>query len=153
MYCTVSMARVVKPSPCSLHSLFPLHLQSYLTPEAGVEVEELPEDLVERGHLGGLIASSVWQGKTQITTKRLSLSSSHRIVMDNALFDGAFNRRRRRSSNRFEWLRRLFLPAQFARAPPPPPRKLFTGLIKISQWEVLCLGRSRAMHFIQGSAK
>ena len=79
------MARVVKPSPCSLHSLFPLHLQSYLTPEAGVEVEELPEDLVERGHLGGLIASSVWQGKTQITTKRLSLSSSHRIVMDNAL--------------------------------------------------------------------
>ena len=58
MYCTVSMARVVKPSPRSLHSLFPLHLQSYLTPEAGVEVEELPEDLVERRHLGGLTGKS-----------------------------------------------------------------------------------------------
>ena len=58
------------PSLFTLSFLLPLlsdkegrrrHAQSmlpYLTPEAGVEVEELPEDLVERRHLDRLLSSS-----------------------------------------------------------------------------------------------
>ena len=58
------------PSLFTLSFLLPLlsdkegrrrHAQSmlpYLTPEAGVEVEELPEDLVERRHLDRLLLSS-----------------------------------------------------------------------------------------------